>query len=186
MFDGRFLFDFPNSPVDLGQVLVIADGETPQGAEARARAAVWAAEHRAPRLVARLVPEVEIEGPATDIRGKEMINSRLEPQLLPLPSRFELLERVNFHPGPDSVYTPVGIGQGDPEIDPKDHPIWAVQYAGRFEWLVFEHGQPSRSREEAIKIVRGLDRLRVELLWMGPCALSPHERDELRRIQRQL
>jgi hypothetical protein len=165
------------------QVIIVADGEGQEEAEARARQAAWLGERKAVRLQG-VIGEGDVpggfRGPFTDIRGKEMFPSVADARLQSLPSRFRLLERLNFHsknPFGD-IYTPVSVG-------PAVKPLWEIYYAGRFEWQVFAYGQESRSREEAIEIVKGLDKLRVLLMWMAG-SLTSHERDELRRIQKQL
>ncbi|KJK56107.1 hypothetical protein [Saccharothrix sp. ST-888] len=166
-------------------VMVVADGETEQEVYARAWTAAWAQMTRAPQPLPDSVqpggaPVPDFDRPYIEIRKKDWYADGRIHWGVPLPSYWQLLERVNFHPGYNSVYVKVGIGQ--------EKPLWKVQRVPghRPEWLVFNVDARSFSREEAIEIVKGhADELRCVLLEMG-CDLNPHEKHQLRLIRDQI
>ncbi|MFE6746027.1 hypothetical protein ACFVGM_09260 [Kitasatospora purpeofusca] len=178
-------FFFESPVVDDGRdlLMVVADGETPEEAEARAQhIAVVDMNYAGVRLVHRTgAPPADFDGPRIDVRGRTWFkDDRIHWGTL-LPSYWQLLERVNFrYQGFGSQYLPVGISQ--------EESLWLVHRAGgRWpEWLVYPIDARSFSPREAITIIPGdADHLRCALLEMG-CSLSPHEKEQLRLIRNRL
>jgi hypothetical protein len=176
-----FYLGFPEMDPSYGELLVVADGETPKQAEARALTIGRTATHGSNPTVLQCmsVPPEDFPGAFTDVRGRSWYKDDYFHMGLLLPSYWELLERVVFQDA-NSEYPPVGLA-GQP-------PLWKVhRVGGRWpEWLVFDIDARSFGRSEALTLVEGdVEHLRCLLMEMG-CNLSLHEKEQLRIIRGQL
>lgn len=169
-------------------VMVVADGETEQEVYARAWTGAWAQMAQLPRPLPDTVqpggaPEPGFAKPFVDIRGKSWYQDGRVHWGVTLPSAYTLLSRVNFHRGPDSVYTDIGISCEDAR--------WRVyRVSGRWpEWHIHPIDARSFSREDAKRdgaiVIGDAEHLRCEVLEMG-CNLSPHEKEQVREIRAAL